>query len=360
MAHKESSAPAAILIDKPHPEPKVPATCVDLQKWCAADNKAFEKVHASEGDLYRVRAGTDVLTFQAKSQIVRWNGTEVRLGFPVQMVNGSPALNHLDLAKTIEPLISQKPFANPGNLLIVIDPGHGGTDAGARAASGVAWEKELTLDWARRVAGLLSGRGFDVFLTRTNDMDVALSNRVSFADSRNAALFVSLHFNSAGANGGEAGIETYCLTPRGLPSTVTRGFYDDWNAVFPNNEFDSANLQLAASIHRNLLQASGVRDRGIRRARFLTVLRGQQRPAVLIEGGYLSNSAEARLLAQPAYRQKLAVAVVNGLTENLPVPIKSTQISQASKSGPEAKNTSSRTVSGSQDLVNSKPVLEIR
>jgi N-acetylmuramoyl-L-alanine amidase len=360
VVHKEPSAPVAILIDKPHPEPKVPATWADLQKWCAADNKTFEKVRANGGDVYRVHAGTSVLIFQAKSQIVRWNGTEVRLGFPVQIVNGSPTLNYLDLAKTIEPLISQKPFANPGNSLIVIDPGHGGADAGARGTSGFAWEKELTLDWARRVAGVLSGRGFDVFLTRTNDMDVGLSNRVSFADSRNAALFVSLHFNSAGANGGEAGIETYCLTPKGLPSTVTRGFYDDWSAVFPNNEFDSANLQLAASIHRHLVQASGVRDRGIRRARFLTVLRGQQRPAVLIEGGYLSNSAEARLLEQPAYRQKLAVAVVNALTENLPVPIKSTQISQALKSGPEAKNTSSPTVSGSQDLVNSKHVLEIQ
>jgi N-acetylmuramoyl-L-alanine amidase len=83
--------------------------------------------------------------------------------------------------------------------------------------------------------------------------------------------------------------------------------------VCPNNAFDIENLQLALSVHRALLEVNGHHDRGVRRARFPAVLRGQDRPAILIEGGYLSNPREARLIADPAYRQRLAEAVAGAL-----------------------------------------------
>jgi N-acetylmuramoyl-L-alanine amidase len=136
---------------------------------------------------------------------------------------------------------------------------------------------------------------------------------VAFAQEHQADLFLSLHFNSSAPNDSQAGLETYCLTPTGMPSTVTREFEDDPAEVLPNNAFDVQNLQLALSVHQALLRVNGHRDRGVRRARFLGVLRGQQRPAVLIEGGYLSNPQEARLIAEPQYRQKLADAVAQGL-----------------------------------------------
>jgi N-acetylmuramoyl-L-alanine amidase len=66
-------------------------------------------------------------------------------------------------------------------------------------------------------------------------------------------------------------------------------------------------------IQRTLLKVTGAKDHGVRRARFMTVLRGQNRPAVLVEGGYLSNPREARRIADPAYRQKLAEAVAAAL-----------------------------------------------
>ena len=92
-------------------------------------------------------------------------------------------------------------------------------------------------------------------------------------------------------------------------------FEDDATRAFLNNAYDTQNLQYAVRLHRALLQVNGNVDRGVRRARFLTVLRGQNRPAVLLEGGYLSNPREARLIADPAYRQKLAEAVAKALTE---------------------------------------------
>jgi N-acetylmuramoyl-L-alanine amidase len=88
---------------------------------------------------------------------------------------------------------------------------------------------------------------------------------------------------------------------------------DDVEAVHANNAFDVANLQWAVRIHQTLLRTMGLADRGVRRARFMTVLRGQRRPAVLVEGGYLSNPAEAARIVQPAFRQRLAEALAAAL-----------------------------------------------
>src|SRR5262249_13419444 len=111
----------------------------------------------------------------------------------------------------------------------------------------------------------------------------------------------------------QEGAETYCMTPKGLPSNLTREFDDDVSKSYPNNAFDEQNIQLGARVHRALLQANGHKDRGLRHARFLGVLRGQNRPAVLLEGGYLSNPAEAERIASAEFRQRLAEAVASAL-----------------------------------------------
>jgi N-acetylmuramoyl-L-alanine amidase len=256
------------------------------------------------------------LILHAGSQVAYWDGLELRLGFAPQMLNGQPCLHILDLKKSLEPLIGGGPISCLGSsTTIVIDPGHGGEDSGTRSVLDQRLEKEFTLDWARRLGSLLATNGWQVFLTRNRDMDLSLSNRVAFAGARQADLFLSLHFNSAAPDRLQAGLETYCLTPTGMPSTVTRGYGDDPAQAFPNNAFDAQNLQVAMRVHGALLQVNGRRDRGVRRARYLGVLRGQNRPAILVEGGYLSNPQEARRIADPAYRQKLAEAVARSLME---------------------------------------------
>jgi N-acetylmuramoyl-L-alanine amidase len=230
------------------------------------------------------------------------------------MIDGQPYVHALDLNKTIQPLLQGEPPALvSANPVVVIDPGHGGENAGTRSALGNHFEKEFTLDWARRLQSLLIANNCRAFLTRSNDTDLALSNRVAFAANHKADLFISLHFNSALPNEAEAGLETYCLTPVGMPSSLTRGFPDEIQQSFPNNAFDTQNLFLALRVHRALLQVNGHHDRGIRRTRFPGVLRGQQRASILVEGGYLSNPQEARLIGDPAYRQKLAGAVAMAL-----------------------------------------------
>jgi len=161
---------------------------------------------------------------------------------------------------------------------------------------------------------LMQHSGWRVLLTRTNDATLSLADRVAFADAAGADLFISLHFNSTGnENAGPAGLETYCMTPAGLPSSLTRGYSDDARLVFLNNAFDDQNLRYAFRLHRSLLQVNGGKDRGVRHARFLDVLQGQNRPAVLVEGGYFSNPAEARQIADSNYRQQLAEAVAKAL-----------------------------------------------
>jgi N-acetylmuramoyl-L-alanine amidase len=239
---------------------------------------------------------------------------DLRLGFAPQLIDGQPYLHTLDLNKTVQPLLqADGPPVLSQNSVIVIDPGHGGENAGTRSILGNHYEKEFTLDWGLRLQALLLSNGYKVYLTRSNDNDLALSNRVAVAAQRKADLFISLHFNSAGPNDNEAGLETYCLTPAGMPSSLTRGFVDEVQQTFPNNSFDTQNLWLALRVHRALLQINGHHDRGIRRARFPGVLRNQQRAAILVEGGYLSNPQEARLIGDPAYRQKLAEAVAKAL-----------------------------------------------
>jgi N-acetylmuramoyl-L-alanine amidase len=261
-----------------------------------------------------VRATNGTFTCRAGSQIAHWAGIELRLGFAPQWIDRQPYLHALDLKKTLQPLLAGVPLTcSNSKPVLVLDPGHGGEDAGARSVLGHDWEKQFTLDWARRVQLLLATNGWQVFLTRDNDCELSLSNRVAFAQLHRADLFLSLHFNSAPADPAQAGLETYCLTPAGMPSSITRGYDDDPALVFPNNAYDTQNLLLALRLHQTLLQANGNLDRGVRRARFLSVLRTQQRPAVLVEGGYLSNRREARLIADPAYRQKLAEAVARGL-----------------------------------------------
>jgi N-acetylmuramoyl-L-alanine amidase len=255
------------------------------------------------------RNGAFVLT--VGSQLARWNGVNVWLGFPVQVMHGQPCVHSLDAEKTLQPLSEPAVISAPGKT-IVLDPGHGGADSGTRGARGER-EKDFTLDWALRTERLLTNAGWRVVLTRRTDADIPLNERVEIADRAHGDLFISLHFNSAAPHSGPSGIETYYLTPAGEPSTLSRGYSDDVRVAFPNNAFDRANTQFAAKLHRELLNETHALDGGIRHARFMGVLRTQNRPAILIEGGYLSNPAEMSQIASARYRQTLAEAIAAGL-----------------------------------------------
>jgi N-acetylmuramoyl-L-alanine amidase len=291
---------------------------IPVKRW-SEENKIGPLQRLSSGTVptFALKSANGLLIFRAYDLVAYWNGMELHLGFAPQIVNGEPTLHSLDITKNIQPLLHPSSLPEKTNRVIVIDPGHGGSNLGTKSVVDGSYEKEFTLDWAKRLAPILETNGWKVLLTRTSDEDISLSNRVAFADSCKADLFVSLHFNATASptDQDESGIETFCVTPTGMPSTLTREFEDDVTLVYPNNRFDTENLQYAMRVQRSLLKIAGAHDHGVRRARFMGVLRGQNRPAILVEGGYLSNPREARRIADSAYRQKLAEALAAALVE---------------------------------------------
>jgi N-acetylmuramoyl-L-alanine amidase len=296
--------------------PRAPiATWTSLANW-ANEHKLARQKKMSNSPLvtYSLSSSNGVLVFAIGSREAMWNGIEIHLGFAPEIIDGEVFVHGLDLQKNLEPLLCAPPLDfSATNRIIVIDPGHGGINGGTVSVIDKRPEKEFTLDWARRLKPLLEANGWKVFLTRTNDSEVLLFQRVSFAIAHHANFFTSLHFNSSAPDKKQSGLETYCLTPTGEPSTLTRGDADMWTENLPNNFFDAQNLQFAVRLHAAILRATSEEDRGVRRARFMGVLRGQKCPAVLIEGGYLSNPHEAEKIENPDYRQKLAEAIANAL-----------------------------------------------
>jgi N-acetylmuramoyl-L-alanine amidase len=290
-------------------------TWVSLDSWAA--QHGVGKPHLlsnSPVTTYAIGSSNGVMVLAIGNREATWNGIEIHLGFGPQIIDGQIFLYGIDLQKNLEPLLCGPPLALPQtHPLVVIDPGHGGANVGTHSVLDGRFEKEFTLDWAKRAAPLLEAEGWRVLLTRTNDAYVTNDDRVTFAQAHHADLFISLHFNSLAPDKKPSGIETYCVTPAGMPSTLTRGYSDPWSAIYPNNSFDAENLQLAVRVQGALLRATGLEDRGVCRARFMEVLPGQRRPALLIEAGFLSNPGDAREIETPAFREKLAQAVADAL-----------------------------------------------
>jgi N-acetylmuramoyl-L-alanine amidase len=278
-----------------------------------------QTVASESGFSWELETPGGLLRIVPGSRRASWDGVLLWLGYAPFWSNGECVVHELDLENNLMPLAGRKLDRSNSPRTIVIDAGHGGPNTGTRSMDPPLLEKNLTLDWAFRLEELLRRQGWHVVMTRTNDVELSLSDRVQVADRHLADLFVSLHFNSAHPQTEHAGLETYCLTPTGLPSTLTRDYEDDLTRTFPNNSHDQENLRFAFLLHRALLQATGSVDRGIRRARFMGVLRGQDRPAVLIEAGYLSNPEEARRIATPEHRQLLAEAVAGALLDHAPL-----------------------------------------
>lgn len=237
------------------------------------------------------------------------NGTTVWFSAAPLVLRGQLVMARLDVQKVIDPILFA-PRSKRGETIrtIVIDPGHGGNDQGARSRSGIR-EKTVVLDLSKRLEALLKKHGFRVSLLRVSDTTLSLDQRVSITGERGADLFVSVHFNAVANARGARGIETYCLTPSGGASTASSKPLTSW---LPGNNNDSFNMLLAYSIQRNLLRATGAPDRGVRRARFY-VLQHVKCPAVLVECGFLSNTAEAERIATASYRDSLATGICNGI-----------------------------------------------
>jgi len=251
------------------------------------------------------------IRFVVGGQEVFMNNVKFVFSYPVIPHAGRYLVSRVDLSKLIDPVLRPHYIqsATPFNTVIV-DAGHGGRDSGATNRLGA--EKNYALTVARLLKRELEARRFRIIMTRDSDRYLSLEERVQFANRFSNAIFVSIHFNSGG-RGRAAGIETFTLSPVGV-AHYGRGLKSSDFHSRAGNAQDSANIALATAVHSTCLLTTGRPDRGIRRARW-SVLTGVKHPAILLEGGFMSHSYEARLIHNPTYQKALAKAVAGAVVK---------------------------------------------
>lgn len=203
----------------------------------------------------------------------------------------------LDLASAVSKgKGSTEQAALTGSGLIVIDAGHGGSDPGAINKQLKLTEAEVTLDISQRLAKILKAQGWNVVMTRTNDVDVSykgssakeeLGARVKVANEAKADLFLSIHCNAS-------------VSPKSAGTSL--------------HYYKKSDYVLASQLHQAVLSATGRSDRGVVANRFY-VLAHSTMPAVLVETAFLTNPTEGALLGDPGYRQKIAEGLAQGLRQ---------------------------------------------
>ncbi len=214
---------------------------------------------------------------------------------------------------------------------VVIDPGHGGSNLGALGVTGV-YEKDINLAVAKYLRGLLVKKsGVEVLLTREDDRDLPLAERLALANSSGADLFISIHCN-ASFNADAQGAETYVLSPEAALEESERvarkqihrqgrlASCDDEGtaAVVKDLWQSSAHLRsydLAAIMQGLLVKRCNMKNRGVKELA-IVVLRGAEMPAVVVELGFLSHPKEGRMLADPQYQKDLASALYWSILEH--------------------------------------------
>ncbi|HWM23455.1 MAG TPA: N-acetylmuramoyl-L-alanine amidase [Chthoniobacterales bacterium] len=256
----------------------------------------------SERRAIRAQAGTSELSI---------NGVRFFTNFPLLGSKDDDLISVMDVSKILEPVLRPSRIHKAERIeTVVLDPGHGGTDQGASSRWGT--EKGFALDVALAARKELIRAGYRVEMTRVNDVGVSLEDRVNFANGFQRAVFVSIHFNSAS---GGSGVESYALAPEGVPSHASNNGHHTSGAGterLAGNALDGQNIALTASIHAAVLSGVSTFDRGVRHARF-HVLKDIKIPAVLLEAGFISDPAEGQRIATTYYRQRLGVAIAQGI-----------------------------------------------
>lgn len=240
----------------------------------------------------------------------------------------------VELLKTLEssPSISPASPEQKGKVFkIVLDPGHGGDDPGAIGRSSGLKEKDVVLVVAKELATLLEKEpGVEVYLTREDDRFIYLYRRAEIANQIGGNIFISIHANAAPSRKAR-GVETF------VNSMDFEGEGAEWVAGEENksveyedisgeakallldmiqNKYKSESNDLAHSIQKRLSEATGLEDRGVKKAPF-RVLRWAAMPAALVEIGFLSNVWDENELRKDDFRKKIAQGILDGLRDYL-------------------------------------------
>ena len=189
---------------------------------------------------------------------------------------------------------------------VFLDPGHGGKDPGAVYYN--TQEKDLTMQVYQKLRKELEGLGYTVLSSRDSDVYVDfITERSKMVNNTNSDIFISIHFNASGAPASNrSGIQTYSYEEApGYPSRINSYWHNHPDRISESN-------RLAADIHSSLLAETGAKDAGLLQSSF-AVLRETDKPAVLLELGYMDNFNENQQIRSDAYQNRLVAGIVKGI-----------------------------------------------
>ena len=176
-------------------------------------------------------------------------------------------------------------------IVLVVDPGHGGSDDGILSSHGES-EKEITLSIAKTLKTMAEEKGITVVLTRSDDRAMSLQERVDISRGVKPVAFISVHVNS-GANPAQSGIECF---------------------VNNNAEHSANSLRLAKALTQNLQDLQGIKVNGIKDGNFF-VLKGAENPGVILELGFLTNDADYNFIKEPSNQRAICDKIIAGVQQ---------------------------------------------
>ena len=278
-----------------------PAYCLTINELAARLGLVAGQAGNHYYELTNANNTVKLFTYNGDGGRVYVNGTAVGTVGPVQQVGSKIYVPELLVPKiravlrTGAPITPWSPSIDTprlgtGSGIVVIDPGHGGSDPGAQSVLGY-WEKDINLGISKRLVDYLRDAGVTVYATRDGDSYPSLEARADLANRKNANLFVSLHCDSNG-------------------DRVHKGF-----TVYIARSA-SGGSKKAGSLFENSLSNAGIPSKGLRKADY-KVLVQTDCPAVLVECGFMSNSDEAALLMSPWYQDKLAKNIASAILDYL-------------------------------------------
>lgn len=189
---------------------------------------------------------------------------------------------------------------------VFLDPGHGGKDPGAVYYN--TQEKDLTMQVYKKLRKELEGLGYTVLSSRDSDVYVDfITERSKMVNSTNSDIFISIHFNASGnPASNRSGIQTYSYEDApGYRAKINPYWHNHPDRISESN-------RLAADIHSSLLAETGAKDAGLLQSSF-AVLRETDKPAVLLELGYIDNFNENQQIRSDAYQNRLVAGIVKGI-----------------------------------------------
>jgi N-acetylmuramoyl-L-alanine amidase len=279
---------------------------VDLRAWAASRKFDFNWPKKDDPILLTNRWAR--LSFGIDSRRVEINGIAVWLSFNLFLKNGSAHIAQKDLESVVEPVLYPTKNKKRPIKVIAISAGHGGKDPGFQ--NGTHQEKKYTLRLAEDLETVLKRAGFKVVQIRRTDQYIRPEDQPVIAKTKGADTFICLHYNSSLSDTNSVkGVEVFCMTP---PGAISTNGGEQTPESFAGNEWDRSNMLLAYETQKAIVRNFGMTDRGVRHARFI-VLRDIRMPAILIEGGFLSNPDDANKIFDARHRLEMAHAIADGL-----------------------------------------------